>query len=99
MSRRDRLDDAAVGRRLGELDGWRLDDGRLHRRFEFADFVEAFGFMASVALIAERMNHHPDWSNTYKTVEVHLSSHDVGGLSERDFELAAHMDGIGRRSV
>lgn len=99
MSRRDRLDDATVGTRLKELGDWRLDDGRLHRRFEFTDFVEAFGFMASVALVAERMNHHPDWSNAYGTVEVHLSSHDVGGLSERDFELATHMDAIRRRSA
>lgn len=94
MSRRARLDDASVGSRLSQLDGWRVDDGRLHRKFEFDDFVQAFGFMSSVALVAERMNHHPDWSNSYKTVEIHLSSHDVGGLSERDFELAAHIDAI-----
>lgn len=99
MSRRDRLDDATVATKLGTLDGWGLDDGRLHRRFEFADFVQAFGFMASIALVAERMNHHPDWSNAYKTVDVHLSSHDVGGLSERDFELAAHIDAIRRQSA
>jgi 4a-hydroxytetrahydrobiopterin dehydratase len=94
MNRRDRLDEANVGSRLNQLDGWRVDDGRLHRKFEFEDFVQAFGFMSSVALVAERMNHHPDWSNSYRTVEIHLSSHDVGGLSERDFELAAHIDAI-----
>jgi 4a-hydroxytetrahydrobiopterin dehydratase len=94
MSRRDRLDDAAVGNALERLDGWTLDDGRLHRKFEFDDFVQAFGFMSSVALVAERMNHHPDWSNSYRTVEIHLSSHDVGGLSERDVELAGHINAI-----
>ena len=96
MSRRDRLDDTAVRNRLAELDGWDIDDGRLHRTFEFEDFVQAFGFMSSVALVAERINHHPDWSNSYKTVDIHLSSHDVGGLSARDFELAGHIDAIRR---
>jgi 4a-hydroxytetrahydrobiopterin dehydratase len=94
MSRRDRLDEADVETRLERLDGWALDEGRLHRTFEFADFVAAFGFMASVALVAERLNHHPDWSNSYRTVDVHLSSHDVGGLSARDFELAERMNAI-----
>jgi 4a-hydroxytetrahydrobiopterin dehydratase len=94
MSRRDRLDDTAIGNALEQLDGWTLDDGRLHRSFEFDDFVQAFGFMSSVALVAERMNHHPDWSNSYRTVEIHLSSHDVGGLSERDVELAGHINAI-----
>lgn len=96
MSRRDRLDDTAVRNRLADLDGWDIDDGRLHRTFEFEDFVQAFGFMSSVALVAERINHHPDWSNSYKTVDIHLSSHDVGGLSARDFELAGHIDAIRR---
>ena len=94
MTKRDRLDDAAVRGRLEQLHGWDLDDGRLHRRLEFDDFVSAFGFMSSVALVAERMNHHPDWSNSYRTVDIHLSSHDVGGLSERDFELAGRIDAL-----
>ena len=97
MNRRDRLQDTDITERLDQLDGWTLDDGRLHRRFEFHDFVAAFGFMASVALVAERLNHHPDWSNTYKTVVVHLSSHDVGGLSGRHFELAGEIDAIAAR--
>ena len=94
MTRRDRLDDTAVRSRLERLHGWTLDDGRLHRRLEFDDFVGAFGFMSSVALVAERLNHHPDWSNSYRTVDIHLSSHDVGGLSERDFELAGRIDAL-----
>ncbi|MBR9990137.1 MAG: 4a-hydroxytetrahydrobiopterin dehydratase [Gemmatimonadetes bacterium] len=94
MTKRDRLDEATVAARVKQLDGWDLDDNRLHRRFEFADFVQAFGFMTSVALIAEKANHHPDWSNSYKTVEIHLSSHDVDGISERDFDLAGRIDAI-----
>lgn len=81
---------------LERLVDWRLTDGRdaLFKRYVFADFNEAFGFMARVALIAEKMDHHPEWSNVYKTVEVTLSSHDVGGLSERDIRLAEAMDRI-----
>ncbi|HEY8566215.1 MAG TPA: 4a-hydroxytetrahydrobiopterin dehydratase [Beijerinckiaceae bacterium] len=76
------------------LDGWRLIEGRdaLHKRFVFADFVEAFGFMARVALVAERMDHHPEWSNVYRTVEVTLTTHDAGGVTRRDVELAQRMD-------
>lgn len=88
----DRLDEAAVRERLEGTPEWTLDGGQLYRRFEFEDFVRAFGFMSSVALAAERLNHHPDWNNSYKTVEIRLSSHDVGGLSERDFRLARRID-------
>jgi 4a-hydroxytetrahydrobiopterin dehydratase len=94
MMGRERLEDDAIADRLGELDGWELDENRLHQRFEFADFVQAFGFMAAVALAAEKADHHPDWSNSYRTVDIHLSSHDVGGISERDFDLAARIDEI-----
>ena len=81
---------------LSGLDGWRLadEDKAIVRTFTFADFNAAFGFMARVALVAEKMDHHPDWSNSYKTVEVRLSSHDVGGLSRRDIELAEAMNKI-----
>ena len=90
----ERLDDAAVRERMKNTPEWSLDGGQLYRRFEFEDFVGAFGFMSSVALAAERLNHHPDWSNSYQTVEIRLSSHDVGGLSERDFRLARRIDEI-----
>lgn len=91
---RERLSDDEVQRRLGRLGGWSLDDGKLHRVIEFDDFVQAFGFMSSVALVAERMNHHPDWSNSYRTVRIDLVSHDVGGLSERDFRLAERIEAL-----
>lgn len=94
MTGKDRLDDAAARSRLEQLDGWTLETGRIRRSFEFDDFVQAFGFMTSVALSAERMNHHPDWSNVYNRVEISLSSHDVDGLSERDFKLAQRIDAL-----
>jgi 4a-hydroxytetrahydrobiopterin dehydratase len=94
MTGKDRLDDAAARTRLEQLEGWTLETGRIRRRFEFEDFVQAFGFMTAVALSAERMNHHPDWSNVYNRVEISLSSHDVDGLSERDFKLAQRIDAL-----
>lgn len=91
MADRTKLSDTEIDARLSDLPGWSRADGQLRRTFEFADFVEAFGFMASVALVAERLAHHPDWSNVYKTVKVGLNTHDVGGITELDFKLAAAM--------
>jgi len=73
---------------------WRFEDGKLHRTFLFSDFVEAFGFMTRAAIHAEKMNHHPEWSNVYKRVEVSLMTHEAGGITQRDFELAAIMDSL-----
>jgi 4a-hydroxytetrahydrobiopterin dehydratase len=81
-----------IASRVAELDGWSVRDGRLHREFEFESFAEAFGFMASVAIHAQEMNHHPDWFNSYTKLVVDLKSHDVDGLTGRDFRLAAIMD-------
>jgi len=75
---------------------WTVRDGKLCKEFRFRDFVEAFGFMAQVALVAERSNHHPEWFNVYATVRVELVTHDVSGISERDFALAAAMEAIAR---
>ncbi len=84
---------------LTGLPGWREVDGRdaIARTFEFADFNAAFGFMARVALHAERMDHHPEWFNVYNRVEVTLSTHDAGGVTDRDIELAAFMDAAADR--
>ena len=84
---------------LTKLSGWRMADGRdaIVKRFVFDDFNQAFGFMARVALVAEKMDHHPEWSNVYKTVDVTLASHDAGGLTERDVRLAEAMDRIAGR--
>jgi 4a-hydroxytetrahydrobiopterin dehydratase len=75
-------------------DGWVIVDGKLHRVFTFADFSGAFGFMTRAALAAEKMDHHPDWSNSWNTVTIDLSSHDVGGLTDRDERLARTMNDI-----
>ncbi|HET9948959.1 MAG TPA: 4a-hydroxytetrahydrobiopterin dehydratase [Longimicrobiales bacterium] len=94
MSHRQTLDPAELDRELAALDGWTVVDGKLHKEYVFADFVEAFAFMTAVALRAERMNHHPEWFNVYRTVRVDLSTHDAGGITERDVELAKEMDAI-----
>ncbi len=79
---------------LSRLKGWSEVPGRdaITRKFVFADFNAAFGFMTRVALVAEKLDHHPEWFNVYKTVEVTLSTHDAGGLTERDVKLAEAMD-------
>ena len=77
---------------LTEHAGWSLRDGMLHRELQFADFAEAFGFMARVALWAEKMNHHPEWSNVWNRVTIDLITHDLGGLSDLDVELATRID-------
>lgn len=81
---------------LTELEGWTLVDGRdaITRAFKFKDFNEAFGFMARAALIAEKLDHHPEWFNVYNKVDVTLSTHDAGGLTELDIKLARAMNNL-----
>lgn len=92
-----RLDPDTARQRVQEaLAAWTLseDAARLERRFTFATFSEAFGFMARVALIAEQLDHHPDWSNSYNRVTITLTTHDAGGLSEKDVTMATKIDGL-----
>ena len=91
---KDALSSQEVRKALDDLPAWRLREGKLSRTFTFSSFVEAFGFMTRVALHAERMNHHPEWSNVYKEVKIDLISHDIGGLSKRDIALAEEIDGL-----
>lgn len=86
-----KLNEDEIRKRLAKLAGWELKAGKLHRTFQFTDFVTAFGWMSAVALQAEKMDHHPEWKNVYRTVEVDLTTHDAGGISEKDFELAEAM--------
>ncbi len=79
---------------ISENQQWALKDHKLHCEFVFSDFVQAFGFMTQVALIAERSNHHPEWFNVYKKVVVDLTTHEAGGISDKDFKLAIAMDKI-----
>jgi 4a-hydroxytetrahydrobiopterin dehydratase len=91
---RQKLERQAVDIALAALPGWRIapDGAAIIRTFVFRNFSEAFAFMTRCALAAEKLDHHPDWSNTYKTVNISLSTHDAGGLTELDFELARRMD-------
>lgn len=85
---RKRLSDDEIAEELEALDGWEITDGKLHREFTFENFIEAFAFMTKLAMVAERLNHHPDWSNVYGKVDVRLATHDVDGVSHLDFDLA-----------
>jgi 4a-hydroxytetrahydrobiopterin dehydratase len=75
--------------RLRDVPGWDLVNGKLHREFRFDSFVAAFGFMTSLALVAEAKNHHPEWLNVYNRVVIDLSTHDADGVTDLDFQLAA----------
>lgn len=92
--RPQKLAPAEQAERLAGLDGWQLVPGReaITRSYRFADFSAAFGWMTRVALMAEKLDHHPEWRNVYNRVEVVLTTHDAGGLTELDFQLAGFMD-------
>ena len=92
MTERKKLSDSEIQENLAQLSGWNIENGKLHKNFQFQSFVEAFGFMTKTALAAEAMNHHPEWFNVYNKVTVDLSTHDLGGISTWDFELAKKMD-------
>jgi 4a-hydroxytetrahydrobiopterin dehydratase len=73
---------------------WEIKDGKLYLEFKFPNFVSAFGFMAQVAIIAEKANHHPEWSNVYNKVKIYLTTHEVNGISKLDFELAKEIKNL-----
>jgi 4a-hydroxytetrahydrobiopterin dehydratase len=97
MKRPAKLSDEEIVEALSSRDSWTLVDGKLFREFLFKDFNEAFGFMTRCALIAESLEHHPEWFNVYNRVEVKLTTHDAGGLTALDFTLAEAMDNIAAR--
>lgn len=90
----DTLSDTELQAELGRLDGWSVADGKLHKEFAFVDFVAAFGFMTRVALVAEKIDHHPDWSNSWNTVTVDIASHAAGGITAACVKLAGAADGL-----
>lgn len=92
MGDRPKLEGDALHEAIASLEGWSVRDGKLHREFRFADFVAAFGFMTRVALVAESLDHHPEWSNVYSRVTVDLTTHDVGGITASDVKLAQRMN-------
>jgi 4a-hydroxytetrahydrobiopterin dehydratase len=89
---REALSFEAIQELLPTVPDWQLVQSTLHREFVFPDFVRAFGFMASVAAIAQALDHHPDWENVYNRVRIRLSTHDVNGLGRLDFEMARRID-------
>lgn len=89
-----KMSEQDIATKLKDLPGWSMDRGNVHRVFEFKDFSQAFGFMTQVALAAEAMGHHPDWSNAWNKVVIDLSTHSAGGLTSNDFELAGKIQQI-----
>lgn len=89
-------DPQEIQTRLKDIPGWHHDENSktLHRRFTFKTFSESWGFMSRVALLAESANHHPNWSNGYNVVDIHLSTHDAGGITDKDFSLAARISDL-----
>lgn len=83
-----RLSPEELNTHLTELSGWSIVDGKLHKQFQFQDFVTAFGFMSSMALVSEQMGHHPEWSNVYNRIVVDLTTHDAGGITGKDVDWA-----------
>lgn len=88
MASISKLSPDSVKERLATLAGWELKYEKLYRQVKFGDFIEAFGFMTRVALLAETANHHPEWSNVYNRIDIYLTTHEAGGITERDFKLA-----------
>lgn len=79
---------------LASLPGWSFSNDGIEKEFQFPDFVQAFGFMSQVAILAEKADHHPEWSNVYNRVQIRLSTHDAGGLTDKDFDLARSIESL-----
>lgn len=92
-----KLTEAEIFAAIAALPSWSVEKGKLHREYQFADFPHAFGFMATAAPAIEKMNHHPEWSNVYNRVTVDLTTHDAGGITHRDLELAKLLEGIAQQ--
>ena len=89
-----KLSDEQIKKELANLPGWSVVNGKLHKDFVFKDFIEAFGFMSTAALHIEKMNHHPEWFNVYNKVKVDLTTHDAGGITQNDINLARTLNSI-----
>ena len=92
-----RLTSAEIDAALANLPGWRVEGGKLHREYKFADFIHAFGFMATAAVAIEAIGHHPEWFNVYHTVKIDLTTHDAGGITSNDTDLAAKLESIAKK--
>lgn len=94
MPGRTKLSEEQLRAAQDMLAGWQVQGGKLHREFRFKDFSEAWAFMSRVALLAEKLNHHPEWFNVWGTVRIDLSTHDAGGVTDMDVELARRISGL-----
>jgi 4a-hydroxytetrahydrobiopterin dehydratase len=92
-----KLSETEIAAALAKLPEWKLEGGKLHREYKFPDFVAAFAFMTGAALTAQAMDHHPEWFNVWNTVRVDLTTHDAGGVTKLDVELAAAMEKLAGR--
>jgi 4a-hydroxytetrahydrobiopterin dehydratase len=97
MAKRERLSDQVVAAALSDLPGWTVRNGKLRREYKFPDFIHAFGFMATAAIAIEKINHHPEWFNVYNRVTIELVTHDAGGITHNDIELARTLEEIAAR--
>ncbi len=97
MPRHPKLTDIELQQALAQLAGWSVVNGKLHREYKFPDFVHAFGFMATSAIAIEAMNHHPEWFNVWNTVRIDLTTHDSGGITVKDVELARKLEALASR--
>ena len=98
MTKIDKATDEQIQEFISQFSCWSVENNKLHCEYVFGGFVQAFGFMTEVALIAERTDHHPEWFNVYKKVVVDLATHEAGGITERDFNLAKSMEEISAKN-
>jgi 4a-hydroxytetrahydrobiopterin dehydratase len=94
-----KLSPSEIASSLAKLGGWTVVNGKLHRDYQFADFVHAFGFMATAALMIEKMGHHPEWLNVYNRLTVDLTSHDAGGITKKDIALARKLETLAAKLI
>jgi 4a-hydroxytetrahydrobiopterin dehydratase len=94
-----KLSEAEISTALASLKGWSDVDGKLHREYRFADFVHAFGFMATASMVIEKLNHHPEWFNVWNRVTIDLVTHDSAGITKKDIELATLLEGIATKMM
>jgi 4a-hydroxytetrahydrobiopterin dehydratase len=94
-----KLTEGEISAAVTRLPGWSVKDGKLHREYKFPDFAHAMGFMMTAAPAIERLDHHPEWANVYNRVTVDLSTHDAGGVTQKDCELAGLLEGIAKKLI
>ena len=92
----EKLSDEQIKKELSNLHGWNVTNGKLHKDFIFKDFIEAFGFISKAAIHIEKMNHHPEWFNVYNKIKVDLVTHDAGGITQNDINLAKILNSLAR---